>query len=371
MKTTIALVFLLLLAYTVQDGFGKTVNKNATPSYPISSQVYTTLDKTIIARPHGKKTLMPGQVAEYESNHYGEWKVGAGVPLVRPDMQTGEITPSVADPYATTLLSFFTMSDVHITDKESPAQLPYLGYHFPEPSTVNGPAGNSSAYSPVFLYSTHVLDAAVQTINALHKKAPFDFGIALGDAANNTQYNELRWYIDTLDGKAITPSSGAHLGADTIDYQKPYQAAGLDKSIKWYQVIGNHDQFWMGSSHMNNYIRKTLVGSEVLNMGQITSLPPDFPQILNNRGFYMGVVDGSTKFGRIIDAGPVGNFAKPPVVVADSKRRSLSIDGLDERILKNHIATGGSWIHAENDRQRICLLSLLSESEYPDQGHRS
>ena len=120
------------------------------------------------------------------------------------------------------------------------------------------PVGNSSAYSAIILYTTQVLDAAVQTINALHKKAPFDFGIALGDAANNTQYNELRWYIDVLDGKMITPSSGAHQGADTIDYQKPYQAAGLDKSIPWYQAIGNHDQFWMGSSHVNRLPPKNL-----------------------------------------------------------------------------------------------------------------
>ncbi|MBV5336803.1 MAG: TIGR03768 family metallophosphoesterase, partial [Deltaproteobacteria bacterium] len=73
------------------------------------------------------------------------------------------------------------------------------------------------------------------TINVVHKKSPFDFGIGLGDAINNTQYNELRWYIDVIDGKVITPSSGANIGADTIDYQKPFQAAGLDKSIQFYQ----------------------------------------------------------------------------------------------------------------------------------------
>ena len=80
---------------------------------------------------------------------------------------------------------------------------------------ATAPAGNSSCYSGIILYTTHVLDAAVQTINALHKVTPFDFGIALGDACDNTQYNELRWYIDVIDGKMITPSSGAHKGAGT------------------------------------------------------------------------------------------------------------------------------------------------------------
>ena len=42
--------------------------------------------------------------------------------------------------------------------------------------------------------------------------------------------------MDVIDGKMIYPSSGAHKGARNIDYQKPYQAAGLDKSIPWYQA---------------------------------------------------------------------------------------------------------------------------------------
>src|ERR1019366_3828356 len=53
------------------------------------------------------------------------------------------------------LLNFFAITDIHITDKESPSSAIYLGLK----------NGISSGYSPVMLDTTHVLDAAVQTIN--------------------------------------------------------------------------------------------------------------------------------------------------------------------------------------------------------------
>ena len=73
------------------------------------------------------------------------------------------------------------------------------------------------------LFTTQVLAAAIQTINARHKTNPFDFGIPLGDTCNSTQYNKLRRYIDVLDGKIITPSSGAHAGAGKINWQQRYK----------------------------------------------------------------------------------------------------------------------------------------------------
>ena len=328
----------------------------SSPTYPISEDTYTTLVQTVNPYdsppgsfpplhqppPYYVPAIPPCEIAEYAANGYGEWNyVGGGggggvlgVPYVSPSMQDPmanppDIGPSVTDPsQCATLLSFFTMSDVHICDKESPARSVYYAYQYPSPSLtvdidnvkVHIPEGGIPSYSGINLYTTHVLDAAVQTINAMHQKTPFDFGMALGDASDNTQYNELRWYIDVLDGKWITPSSGAHHGAGTIDYQIPYQAAGLDKSIKWYQAVGNHDQFWQGAAPVNDYVRKTLVGSGVLNLGPITSMPPviDF----KSRGLYMGVVDGTTEWGTIIYAGALQT---PPKVAADQNRRSLSI----------------------------------------------
>ena len=310
---------------TAQDGVGKAAKKSKDPTYPIDPDVRTTLDRMVMALPHGPKVLFPYQVSEYVANSYGEWEYSSnGYAYVKPDMKIDTnwpastdpslVHPSVRDPLATTLLTFFSMSDIHLTDKESPAQCIYYGYEA-------GPLSNISAYSAIILYTTQVLDAAVQTINALHKTTPFDFGIALGDACNNNQYNELRWYVDVIDGKKITPSSGAHKGAKTIDYQKPYQAAGLDKSISWYQAIGNHDQFWTGCLRPDDYIKKTIVGSTILNLGDTSATYAG----LSQRGFYMGVVDGTTPYGNIIDVGPIDYYEKPPKIAADSKRYSLSI----------------------------------------------
>jgi metallophosphoesterase (TIGR03768 family) len=296
-------------------------NQSQPEGYPIASDVQTTVQRTISPGSTPSMAINLWEISKYSQYGYGNWTYGAGLPY---DKRL-DIMPAAYSDSAVTkkikLLNFFTISDIHITDKESPNQLIYLQRLHP---TL--PVG-ASLYSGIMMYTTHVLDAAVQTVNALHNKDnkanPFDFGISLGDTCNSTQYNELRWYIDVLDGKVITPSSGAHLGADTIDYQMPYKAAGLDKTIPWYQTLGNHDHFWMGSIPVDYSLRKDLrqsfISDEVFATGDILTNPA----IINNRDYYMGVLDGSTPYGDIINAGPVGNFSSAPKVAADPDRRSL------------------------------------------------
>lgn len=279
--------------------------------WPIASDVYTTAERQILPKPVSASTppIDPKDLALYYN--YSSWTVGQGLSCT----VWKTFVPGYNSTNAALLLSFFTITDIHIADKESPAQPLY--YEWSKTYRLNC---NSSAYSPVILATTHVLNAAVQTINALHEKSPFDFGISLGDAINNTQYNELRWYIDVLDGRDITPSSGTHIGAGFIDYQKPYRAAGLDKSIPWYQVLGNHDQFWMGTCYENAQIQAAHISSAIQ-----TSDNSDVPcDSITKTGFYSGVIDGSDPLGAVIKSGPIGDYPVPPTVVADPNRYSLS-----------------------------------------------
>jgi metallophosphoesterase (TIGR03768 family) len=268
--------------------------------------------------------------SEYDTLGYGAWTFGEPLPIV----QRKDFMPGV-DAYPTPtrnrkFLNFFAITDINITDKEAPNSFITLQKENP---TYSGQ--NTSIYTPTMMYTTHVLDAAIQTANALHKNNPFDFAISLGDTSNSTSYIELRWYIDVIDGKVINPSSGAHLGANTTDYQKPYKAAGLDKSIPWYQALGNHDHFMLGSFPVyesgldNSYISDNVwsVPTQLLTPNFAT-----FPALFNKGNinpssglpqYYGGVINGSTPLGAIIYDGDTALFSTPPKVAADPNRRSL------------------------------------------------
>lgn len=281
---------------------------NQVEEYPIDSDVFTTRQETIAFDSMATETRLD-QVEQLMEEGFGESRAGAGI----DDGKRFDIAPD-SDPEAAKkeqLLSFFTITDIHITDEESPSQPIYLQILHPSVT---------SAYSPVILYSTQVLDAAIQTVNALHDQNPIDFGVSLGDTCNNTQYNELRWYIDVMDGGVITPSSGDHVGAGSIDYQKPFRAKGLNTEIPWYQVIGNHDHFWVGTNPISDYLRQSYTTDTVIALGDILADPDG----IRKREYYLGVIDSATPYGDIIGAGPVADFSTPPTVIPDPDRYSLT-----------------------------------------------
>jgi metallophosphoesterase (TIGR03768 family) len=327
--------------------------------YPIAADVQTTAQRTILPGPTPATAINLWEISKYDQTGYGNWTYGPGLPHdKRLDLMPADYSASAVTK-KTKLLNFFTISDIHITDKESPNQLIYIQRLHP-----HLPVG-ASIYSGIMLYTTHVLDAAVQTVNALHKQHPLDFGISLGDTCNSTQYNETRWYIDVIDGKVIRPSSGAHPGADTIDYQKPYKAAGLDKSIPWYQTLGNHDHFWMGSIPVDYSLRKDLrqsyISDEVFATGDVLS----DPRKINSRDYYVGVLDGSTPYGDIKYAGPAGDFKRPPKVAADPDRRSLLRGEWMQEFSKTSSLPVGHGFNMTNAKDGFACYSFVPKSNIP------
>ena len=356
-------VFLMVMLMFAFTGYSQcdAAEPGQLEGYPIASDVLTTRQRTIMPDPTPSKTILLSEVSKYNQYGYGAWKDGKGIDDgKRLDiMPTGYTGASAAR--KAKLLNFFTITDIHITDKESPSQLIYL-QQLVYPKIGKAPwAFVTSIYSPVMLYTTHVLDSAVQTVNALHKKNPIDFGISLGDTCNSTQYNELRWYIDVLDGKVITPSSGAHAGADTIDYQKPYKAAGLDKTIPWYQALGNHDHFWIGSFPVNPFLRQSYISDTVIAMGDVLADRRN----LSKPDYYMGVLDGSTPYGDIAGAGPVGKFSSAPKVVADPDRRSLSRTEWMNEFFKTSSNPAGHGFNLIDAKNGFACYSFVPKSTVP------
>ncbi|MBE0604285.1 MAG: TIGR03768 family metallophosphoesterase, partial [Deltaproteobacteria bacterium] len=106
-------------------GCGGGEGSNRVAGYPIDSNVYTTLQKTV----------QPGRdfagiapedlqnISEYDSKMYGVWSDGGPLASVRrlDIMAVGYALPPANTPFR--LLRFFAITDIHTTDKESPSQL--------------------------------------------------------------------------------------------------------------------------------------------------------------------------------------------------------------------------------------------------------
>jgi metallophosphoesterase (TIGR03768 family) len=300
-KISVFLVFCLLISISL--GYG--IFSHQKQNFP------TTVQRIIIPNATPLTKIGLTDYSSYYAYGYGNWTFGAGLPYYqRLDLMPVSFDASTLKK-KTKLLSFSAISDVHITDKEAPNQVIYH-QQLHKDSLLSIAVGSGT-----MMYNTQFFDATIQAINALHKQSPFDFGLSLGDAVNSSSYLETRWYLDILDGKLIDPSSGAHLGAATVDYQKPFQTTGLNKNIPWYQVLGNHDHFWTGSFPVAPAFQDSYATSGVLKM-------KDFFNPSDTNYYYMGVFDGMDSIGHIINAGPASAFTVPPTVAADPDRRPIA-----------------------------------------------
>jgi len=151
------------------------------------------------------------------------------------------------------LVVFHHLSDFGIVDEESPLRSEWLeGCD----STIH-----DGAFRPQESLSLHVAEALIAQANVVNRspvtRAPVDFAIHTGSATDNAQFNELRWFLDLMDGVPVDPESGA-VGYQGVQTESPAEAysdllslaqeafipAGLN--YPWYAVAGNHDALSQG-----------------------------------------------------------------------------------------------------------------------------
>src|SRR5665647_1755484 len=106
------------------SGSGPTTNAIPAATNPIDDLVVTTVDRTVVPvpLPAGAETFFPYEVEKYAPNGYGKWEFGPGVPHERRFDLLPAGTTAPAGDGAVRLVRFFTISDIHLTDKQSPAQ---------------------------------------------------------------------------------------------------------------------------------------------------------------------------------------------------------------------------------------------------------
>jgi metallophosphoesterase (TIGR03767 family) len=305
---------------------------------PVALPSGTTLDRTLI----------PGAPG---AGGYRLIAAGPGEPhLVRRDIG-GTAHPSRVR-RRRPLVAFAQFSDIHMLDAQSPARVEYLDRF-----------AGSGGYRPQEILTTHVADAMVRAVNRIGHgpatAAPLAFTICTGDNADNTQYNEIRWMIDVLDGSRIRPGSGApgrYQGVmDFVDYDvhywhpdgappgkpadvwrerygfplapgllqaavRPFAATGLD--MPWLTVFGNHDGLMQGGFPDDRAISRIATGSR-----KITRLAPgvSFAQLGTE------LLTSNPAALTLLAEGP----SRP--VTPDPARRPLSRDG----IVREHFSTTG------------------------------
>ncbi len=222
---------------------------------PVLAAAETTVTRTFVPTTprqrdtDGPNPAAPSALSVYLARGFGDVAAAPGEP--HRTRVIGAATPPGPGANPRRLVRFAHLSDLQLADDESPTRL----------ALFDGDV-TSSALRPQDAYLCRMANAAVRTVNALHRRDPIAFTLLGGDNADSAQTNEVDWVLGILSGAGeIECDSGSDeeivSGADN-DGKDPFQAEGL--AIPWKWVTGNHDVLVQGNLRVDDGNRELALG---------------------------------------------------------------------------------------------------------------
>jgi hypothetical protein len=203
------------------------------------------------------RTTMGGTVLvgprDADRGDYAQLVAGPPEPHVIRHLDPGDLSQTA--PVVTfALTAFAQITDLHIVDDQSPLRVEYLD-RYADPGEPHLRSYEfDSAYRPQECMAPFLTDAICRAVRKAGRGPrtglPLAFTMVSGDGIDNCQANELRWYIDILDGQTVTTNSGS----PSLDHSVTSDALGLAVEY-WHPASFDFEESNHNGPGLDNYFR--------------------------------------------------------------------------------------------------------------------